>query len=78
MNRVLKKIRQDNKEFITSEELKKYCKELYFNHRIIGNYLISRRYLAKILDNIYYVKTNDEINQNILKYPIIEILNKGK
>ncbi|MFX0138446.1 MAG: hypothetical protein ACFFDN_32690 [Candidatus Hodarchaeota archaeon] len=77
MNRVLKKIRQDNKEFITSEELKKYCKELYFNHRIISNYLISRRYLVKILDNIYYVKAIDEINQNKLNYSILELVAKA-
>ncbi|UCD00923.1 MAG: hypothetical protein JSV23_08555 [Promethearchaeota archaeon] len=77
MNRVLKKIRQDNKEFITSEELKKYCKELYFNHIIISNYLISRRYLVKIIDNIYYVKTIDEITQNKLNYSILELVAKA-
>lgn len=77
MNRVLKKIRQDNKEFITSEELKKYCKELYFNYRIISNYLISRNFLVKILDDIYYVKTVDEVRQNKLKIPISELLGKA-
>lgn len=77
MNRVLKKIRQNNKEFITSEELKKYCKELYFNHRIISNYLISRGYLVKILDNIYYVKTIDEISQNMLKNSVLELVAKA-
>ncbi len=77
MNRVLKRLRQDKKEFITSEELKKYCKELYFNHRIINNYLISRGYLVNILDNIYYVKTSDEVNQNMLKFSILELLAKA-
>lgn len=77
MNRVLEKIRKDNKEFITSEELKKYCKDLYFNHRIIRNYLITRGYLINILDNIYYVKTINEISQNELKYSILEIVAKA-
>lgn len=77
MIRVLKKIRQDNKEFISYEELKKYSKELYFNHRVISNYLISRGYLVNILDNIYYVKTIDEISQNMLKYPILELVAKA-
>lgn len=76
-NRVLKKIRQDNKEFITSEELQKYSKALYFNYRIISNNLISRGYLVEILDNIYYVKTIDEINQNMLKYSIQELVAKA-
>jgi len=77
MNRVLKKIWQDNKEFIANEELKKYCKDLYFNHRIIRNYLISRRYLVNIFDNIYYVKNYDEIRQNMLKYSILELVAKA-
>ena len=77
MIRVLKKIRQDNKEFISYEELKKYSKELYYNHRVISNYLISRGYLVNVLDNIYYVKTIDEISQNMLKYPILELVAKA-
>jgi hypothetical protein len=74
---VLKKIRQDKKEFITSEELKKYCKELYYNHKIISNYLISRKYLLNILDDIFYVKTIDEFNQNKLNYSILELVAKA-
>jgi len=74
MNRVLKKIRENNKEFITSEELRNYSKDLYYNYRIISNYLISRKYLVKILDDIYYVKTDDEIKQNVMKYPILELV----
>ena len=77
MNRVLKKIRQDNKELITSEELKKYCQELYFNYKIIGNYLISHGYLVNVLDNIYYIKTIDEVSQNMLKFSILELVAKA-
>jgi hypothetical protein len=77
MNRVLKKIRRDNKEFITSEELKKYCKDLYFNYRLVSNYLISRKYLVNILDDVLYVKTIEEFNHNILKYSILELVAKS-
>ncbi|MFW9867666.1 MAG: hypothetical protein ACFFEN_16345 [Candidatus Thorarchaeota archaeon] len=77
MNRVLTKIKQDNKEFLTSEELKKYCKDLYFNYRIISNYLISRGYLINIIDNIYYVKSLDEINKKKLKYSVLELVAKA-
>lgn len=77
MNRVLSKIRQDNKEFVTSEELKEYCKELYFNYKIISDYLISRGYLLNILDDIYYVKSVDEITKNELKYSHLELVANG-
>jgi len=77
MHKVLKKIRQDNKEFITSEELREYCRELYFNYKEISDYLISRGFLLNILDDIYYVKSNDEINKNKLKYSLLELVGKG-
>ena len=77
MHRVLKKIKQDNKEFVSTEELQDYCKDLYFDHRTIGDYLLTRGYLLSILDNIYYVKTEEEILQNKLKYSILELVAKG-
>lgn len=77
MNRVLTRIREDKKKFITSETLKKYCRDLYYNHRLVSNYLISRRFLVNILDDIYYVKTIDEVNKDIIKYSILEIVGKA-
>jgi len=77
MHRVLKKIRKDDKEFVLSEELQDYCKDLYVDHRTIGDYLLTRGYLLDILDNIYYVKTEEEILQNKLKYSILELIAKG-
>ena len=77
MHRVLKKIRQDDKEFVLSEELQDYCKDFYVDHRTIGDYLLTRGYLLNILENIYYVKTEEEILQNKLKYSILELVAKG-
>ena len=77
MNRVLDKIWQEDKELITLEELKSYCKELYFNYRIISNYLISRKFLLKILDDIYYVKSAKEITQNRLEVQGSELVGKA-
>jgi len=77
MNRVLNRIRKDNKEFVTSEEIKSYCEKLYFNYRLINNYLISRGLIVKVLDDLYYVKSDDEIRKKRLKYSILEIIAKG-
>ncbi|MFW9825429.1 MAG: hypothetical protein ACFFE4_20980 [Candidatus Thorarchaeota archaeon] len=74
MNRIINRLRQDNKEFVTYEELRKYCKELYYNYKIISNYLISRGYLVKILDDIFYLKTDDEIIQKKMKYSKLELV----
>ena len=77
MNRVLTRIREDKKEFITSERLEKYCKEMYYNYRLVCNYLVSRDFLVNILDDVYYVKTIDEINKDTLNYSVLEIVAKA-
>lgn len=77
MHRVLKKINQDNKEFVSTEELQDYCKNLYMDYRTIGDYLLTRGYLLNVLDNIYYVKTQEEIRQKKLKYSVLELVGKG-
>ena len=77
MIRVLKKIKQDNKEFVTSEELQTYSKDLYLDYRTISNYLVTRGFLLNILDDIYYVKSEEEILQNKLNYSILELVGKG-
>ncbi|MFX1418718.1 MAG: hypothetical protein ACFE9N_07345 [Promethearchaeota archaeon] len=77
MQRVLTKIKQDNREFVTSEELREYCREQYFNHKVISDYLISRGFILNILDDIYYVKSDEEINKNKLNYSLLELVGKG-
>ena len=77
MHRVLKKIKQDNKEFVSSEELQDYSKDLYFDYRTISDYLLTRGYILNIIDNIYYVKTEEEILKKKLKYSILELVAKG-
>jgi len=77
MHCVLKRIKQDKKEFVTSEELREYCKELYFNYKTISSYLISRGFILNVLDDIYYVKSEDEIIKNKLKYSLLELVGKG-
>ncbi|MFX1328407.1 MAG: hypothetical protein ACFE91_09790 [Promethearchaeota archaeon] len=76
MHRVLSKIKQDNKEFVTSEELREYCKELYFNYRTISDYLISRGHLLNILDDIYYVKSEKEFIKKEIQYSTLELIAK--
>lgn len=77
MIRVLKKIKQDDKEFVTSEELQIYSKDLYLDYRTISNYLVTRGFLLNILDDIYYVKSEEEIQQNKLNYSILELVGKS-
>jgi len=77
MNRVLKQIRKDNKKFITSEQIKKCCDKLYINYKTSSDYLISRGYLVNILEDIYYVKSADEVKRRKINYSLLELVAKG-
>jgi hypothetical protein len=74
MKRILKKVRHDKKKFITSEELKEYCDEMYTNYKLSSDYLISRGYLVHILENIYYVKSSDELKNKKIKLSLLELV----
>jgi len=65
------------KEFITSEELKRYCKTLALNYEKTIKYYVSRGYLIRIFKGIFYVKSLDEIKLGKSKYNPLELVAKG-
>jgi hypothetical protein len=77
MNRLLKKIRKDKKEFISSDQIKDYCDKLYINHKTSSDYLISRGYLVNIFEDIYYVKSTEEVRNKKINYSLLELVAKG-
>jgi len=74
---LLKKLRIDKKEFITSEELKRYCKTLTLNYEKTIKYYVSRGYLIRIFKGIFYVKSLDEVKLCRVKYNHLELAAKG-
>lgn len=74
---LLKKLSIDKKEFITSEELKRYCKSMGLNYEITIRHLVSRGYLIRIFKGIFYVKSLDEVKFGKSKYSNLELVAKG-
>lgn len=74
---LLKKLRIDQKEFITSEELKRNCKTLALNYEKTIKYYVSRGYLTRIFKGIFYVKSLDEVKLGKSKYNHLELVAKG-
>lgn len=74
---LLKKLRLDEREFITSEELKRYCKTLALNYEKIIKYYVYRGYLIRIFKGIFYVKSLDEVKLGKFKYNHLELVAKG-
>ncbi len=76
-NLLLKKLAIDKKEFITSEELKRYCKTMGLNYDITIRHLVSRGYLIRIFKGIFYIKTLEEAKFNKSRYSHLELVAKG-
>ena len=58
---LLKRLRIDQKEFIASEELKRYCELLSLDYKKTIKYYVYRGYLIRIFKGIFYVKSLDEV-----------------
>ncbi len=77
MNPVLKKLYLENREFVTSDELKKYCKKFNLDYNITVKNLVFRGNLVRIFKGIFYVKDLEEIKLGRFKYSYRELIAKG-
>jgi len=74
---LLKKLRMDEKEFVTSAELKHYCKLMSLRYEAAIRYFVYRGYLTRIFKGIFYVKPLDEVKLGKSKYSHLELVAKG-
>jgi predicted transcriptional regulator of viral defense system len=74
---LLKKLRIDGKEFVTSAELKLYCKAMGLSYKTVIKYFIHRGYLTRIFKGIFHVKSLDEIKLGKVRYSHLELVAKG-
>jgi predicted transcriptional regulator of viral defense system len=74
---LLRKLRIENKEFITSEELKEYCKAARVSYVSAVGYFIKKKYVVRIFRGIFYLKSLDEIKLGRSKYSYLELVSKG-
>ena len=74
---LLKKLRMDEKEFVTSAELKQYCKSMGLSYERSIKYFVYRGYLTRIFKGIFYVKPLDEVKLGKSRYSHLELVAKG-
>ena len=77
MTLLLKKLRMDEKEFVTSAELKQHCKSMKLNYETVIRYFASRGYLVRIFRGIFFIKSLDETKLGKTKYNYMELVAKG-
>ena len=74
---LLKKLYLEKIEFITSEELEKYCKEFEMEYTDTVRYFIRRGYLVRIFKKIFYLRSIEEIKLGRTKYSYRDLIAKG-
>jgi predicted transcriptional regulator of viral defense system len=74
---LLRKLRLENREFVTSKDLRAYCKSLKLDYGIAIRHLVPRGYLVRILKGIFYVKSLEELELARPKYTHLELVAKG-
>jgi predicted transcriptional regulator of viral defense system len=75
---LLKKLRLDKKEFISSTELKKYCKVLALDYDSSVKNLLRRKYLVRLFRGLFYLKTAEEAEFEFgSRYNYLELVAKA-
>ncbi len=74
---LLKKLYTEDKEFVTSSELKAYCKPLGLKYDDAVKYFEERGYMVRIFRGIFYVKSFKEVKLGRSKYNHLKLVSKG-
>ncbi|HVX03144.1 MAG TPA: hypothetical protein VHA09_08325 [Nitrososphaera sp.] len=78
MSLLVEKLWMENKEFVTSKELKEYCRSMKMDYTLVIRYLVSRKkYLFRIFRGIFYVRSLEELKLGRSKYNHLELVAKG-
>lgn len=67
----------DKRDFVTSSELREYCKSLKLDYGVAIRHLVPRGYLVRILRGIFYVKSLEELELGKTKYNHLELVANG-
>jgi predicted transcriptional regulator of viral defense system len=74
---LLKKLRLEGRDFLTSDTLKGYCESLGLNYSSTVKYFISRGYLVRIFRGIFYLRGLEELELGRTRYSHLDLVAKG-
>jgi len=74
---VLRKLRLENRDIVTSEELKEICSSLDIKYESAIRHLVPRGHLTRIFRGIFYVPTPDEALTKRQTHSHLELVSKG-
>lgn len=74
---LLKKLRMDKRDFVTSAELKGYCRRMKLDYKSAIGHFVSRGHLVRVFRGIFYVKSLDEAKLERAGYSHLDLVAKG-
>lgn len=77
MSILLEKLWIDEKEFVTTKEIREYCKTMKLKPDAVIHYFTRRKNLVRIFRGIFYVKSLEESKLGKRKYNHLELVAKG-
>ena len=77
MSLVLRRLHIERKKFVTSEELKAYCRIARVKYDTLIRYFETKKYLIRIFRGIFYVKSAEEIELGRMNLSHLELVARG-
>ena len=74
---LLKKLRIENREFVTSDDVRAYCKSMKIRYEPTIRYLTKKSYLLRIFKGIFYIRSLEELKIGRSRYNHLELVAKG-
>jgi len=74
---LLKRLRIENKEFVTAEDITRYCRSMKLKYDATIRYFIKKGYVTRIFKGIFYVKSLEELKLGRTKYSHLDLVAKG-
>ena len=74
---LLRRLRLERREFITSKELKGYCVEFGVSYKMAVRYFISRGYLVRIFRGVFYLRSLEEVELGRRRYNHLQLVSNG-
>ncbi len=67
----------DKKEFVTSPELRAYCRSFKLDYATVALYLTRRGNMVRVFRGVFYVKSLEEFKLGSSRYNHLELVAKG-
>ena len=74
---LLKKLRFEDREFVTAPEMKAYCKSMKVDYDAAIRYFTKKGYIVRIFTGIFYLRSLEELKLGRSRYNHLELVARG-